>query len=103
MEILQGKIEKMLKLQRSLEMLAHREMEKPDFSFAQECSNDSGLKPKFFLNVFSNKGRNGCPSLYSASPFIEEERTISDALVATVHTHCYIIFHMATVDIILLK
>ena len=26
------------------------------------------------------------PSLYSASPFIEEERTTSDALVATVHT-----------------
>ena len=25
---------------RSLEMLAHREMENPDFSFAQECSND---------------------------------------------------------------
>ena len=32
-----------------------------------------------------NEGRNGCPSLYSASPFIEEEMTISDALVATVH------------------
>ena len=39
-EILQGKIEKMLRLQRSLEKLAHREMEKPDFSFAQEYSND---------------------------------------------------------------
>ena len=38
-EILQGKIEKMLKLQRSLEMLANREMEKSDFSFAQVCSN----------------------------------------------------------------
>jgi len=25
---------------RSLEMLAHREMEDPDFSFTQECSND---------------------------------------------------------------
>ena len=25
---------------RSLEMLAHGEMENPDFSFAQECSND---------------------------------------------------------------
>ena len=61
----------MLKLQRSLEMLAHREMEKPDFSFAQECSNDHGL------NVFSH---------YSASPFIEEDRTTSGALVATVNT-----------------
>ena len=25
---------------RSLEMLAHKEMENPNFSFAQECSND---------------------------------------------------------------
>ena len=48
MEILQGKIEKMLKLQRSLEMLAHREMEKPDFSFDQELLNDRGLN--LFLN-----------------------------------------------------
>ena len=32
------------------------------------------------------EGRNGFPSLYSASPFIEEERTTSDALVATVKT-----------------
>jgi len=31
---------KMLKRQRSLEMLAHREMEKLDFAFAQVCSND---------------------------------------------------------------
>jgi len=42
-EILQGKIEKILKLQRSLEMLARREMENLDFSFAQECSNDRVL------------------------------------------------------------
>ena len=52
-------------------MLAHREMEKPDFSFTQVCLNDRGL------NVFSH---------YSASPFIEEERTTSDVLVATVNT-----------------
>jgi len=67
-KILQGKIEKMLKLQRSLEMLAHREMEKPDFSFAQECSNDRGL------------------NVSSASPFTHDERTTSDALLATVNT-----------------
>jgi len=70
-EILEGKIEKMFKLQRSLEMLAHKEMEKPDFSFAQVCSNDRRL------NVFSH---------YSASPFIEEDRITSGALVATVNT-----------------
>jgi len=28
---------------KSLEMLAHREMENPDFSFTQECSNDHVL------------------------------------------------------------
>ena len=33
----------MLKLQRLLEMLAHREMEKLNFSFAQVCSHDHGL------------------------------------------------------------
>jgi len=42
-EILQRKIEKMFKLQRSLEMFAHREMEKFNFSFAQVCSNDCAL------------------------------------------------------------
>jgi len=29
-----------VKLQRSSQMLSHREIEKLDFSFAQECSND---------------------------------------------------------------
>jgi len=38
----------------SLEMLARREMEKSDFSFAKECSNDR------------------VPSQYSTSLFIEE-------------------------------
>jgi len=38
---------------RSLEMLAHRKMENPNFSFAQECSNDR------------------IPSQHSTSPFIE--------------------------------
>ena len=51
-------------------MLAHKEMEKLDFSFAQECSNDRGL------NVFSH---------YSSSSFIEEDMTTSDALVAIVN------------------
>jgi len=68
-EILQGKIEKIFKLQRSLEMFAHREMEKPDFSCAQVCSNDRGQN----LN-------------YSASPFIEEDRTTAGALVTTVNS-----------------
>jgi len=44
--------EERLKL-RSLEMLAHREMEDSDFFCAQECSNDLVL------------------SQHSASPFIE--------------------------------
>jgi len=70
-EILQWKIEKMFKLQRLLQMLAHREMKKPDFSFAQICSNDRGLP------VLSH---------YSASPFIGEERATSGALVAAVNT-----------------
>ena len=38
---------------RLVEMLAHREMENPDFSCAQECSNDH------------------VPSQHSTSPFIE--------------------------------
>ena len=131
MKILQGKIEKMFKLQRSLEMLAHREMEKPDFSFAQVCSNDCGLNVSFTLLSFSfYRGREDyfrCPGGYSkhcyrilshgysrihyfaevktkfTSPFIEEERTTLVALVATVSTVIEF-FHMATVQyIILLK
>ena len=37
---------------RSLEMLAHREMENPNFSLAQECSNDrvpSQLSTSLFI------------------------------------------------------
>jgi len=37
---------------RSLEMFAHREMEIPNFSFAQECSNDrilSQLSTSLFI------------------------------------------------------
>jgi len=49
-------------------MLAHREMEKPDFSFAQVCSNDY-----VFLKCL-------------ASPFIEEERNTLNAVEATINT-----------------
>jgi len=48
------RFEEGLKQLRSSEMLALREMENPDFSFTQKCSNDH------------------VPSQSSASPFIKE-------------------------------
>ena len=47
---------------RSLEMLAHREMENPDFSFAQECPN------------------NRVPSHHSTSPFLDGMSYIGDPI-----------------------
>ena len=49
------KLEETLKL-RSLEMLAHREMENPNFSFTQECS---WLYPFLALDLSSYRGVGG--------------------------------------------
>ena len=80
--------DKGLKL-KSLEMLAHREMENFHFCFTQECSNDR------------------VSSQHWTSPFIEGMHALS----ATVHvafTHAYSTFtwlqciHMATLNCLIL-
>ena len=50
---------------RSLEMLAHREMKNPDYSFARECSNDLvPFQPSTTLFI-EGLGYMGFPNGYS--------------------------------------
>jgi len=52
--------EKGLKL-RSLEMLAHREMKNPNFSFAQKCSNEHVPYQHSIFPFIEGMGYIGCP------------------------------------------
>jgi len=61
-------------------MLAHGEMENPNFSYAKKCSNDR------------------VPSQHSASAFIEYWGYIGCPI-----GYSTLIFHMATIDCFILK
>jgi len=74
------RFEERLKQLRSSEMLAHREMEKPDFSSAQVCSND---RVPYNTQLPEEMKYIGCPNGYST-------HTVTGY------------FHMATVDCIIL-
>ena len=50
---------------RILEMCAHREMENPDFSCAQECSNDRVPSQHSTSPFIKGWGYIGCPNSYN--------------------------------------